>query len=412
MSDPDLCDHAFRAWTDLLRFLDEEKIKLVIDQTFALIVQNWPLFSDKTRAEASVTLEGLRKKYNTLLQGRIGFLPSLALIPMLSKLENEIARLKAKEDPVALLAIFSERCDDENSIVVRQALLELIPFLETYQSLIHQSAISQKPLPALTKLSRSLLDICVRFADDHGDIPSICATCLGLIGALDPYRMEIAREKTRMIVLNNFHNGAEVLRFAAFMLEEVLKLFQATSNTKAQGYLSWLMQELCKSSGFTSKLLAPDANAPPSPQERLWNGMDEPTRTALTPYLTSRYLIKGKKNIEPTEYPIFGPGISHGIWLRKLTYDLLRRAKEHNAKEIFGGVANVISHQDLSLDALVMPFAAAHVIIDGDEEATGNIRGELVRILEAELQGASHTEVVNIKQCSEVRGVHSVGCAR
>ena len=403
MTDVHLCDHAFRAWSELLWVLDKTKVNLVIDQTFALIVQNWPSFSDNTRVEASKTLETLRKKYNTLLQERIGFLPSLASIPMLSKLENEIARLKAKEDPVIQLTTFSERCNDENAVVVRQALLELVPFLEMHQGLIHQSAISQKPLPALTMLSRSLLDICVRFANNHSDILGICASCLGLIGALDPYRVETLREKKRIIVLSNFLNGAEVLKFAACMLEEVLKLFQATSNTKSQGYLAWLMQELCKFSKFTPEFASTKEDAAPATsQYQAWFGIDESTRTALTPFLSSRYQIMGNKKVEPVQYPIFSRGISHATWLRNFTLDLLLRAKEYNAHEIFSGVAKVIPHQDLSIDTFIVPFAAANAIIDGDEETSNNIRGELLRILETDVQGANHVEATNIKQCSEV----------
>jgi serine/threonine-protein kinase ATR len=402
MNDVHLCDHAFRAWSDLLWVLDKDNLNLVVDQTFALIVHNWPSFSADTRAAASKTLETLRKKHNSLLQDRIGNLPSLASIPMLSKLENEIARLKAKEDPVACLAVFSNRCNDENAVVVHQALSELVPFLEKHQSLIHQSAISQKPFPALTALIRSLLDIFIRFAD-HSDILRICASCLGLIGALDPYRVETLREKKRIIVLSNFLDSAEVLKFAGVMLEEVVRLFQATSNTKSQGYLAWLMQELCKFCKFTPKFASTkEDRAPVTSPYQAWFGLDGSTRTALTPFLSSKYTIMGIKKREPMQYPIFKRGISHATWLRNFTLDLLPRAKEYNAHEIFSGVAKVIPHQDLSIDTFIVPFAVANIIIDGDEQTSSNIRGELLRILEADMQGANHVDATNIKQCSEV----------
>lgn len=404
MADVHLCDFAFKSWTTLLWSLDTDSLSLLIDQTFALIVQNWHSFSDDTRTEASKTLEALRRKHNLLLQERICYLPSLASIPMLSKLEAEIARLKAKEDPAIQLGVFGKRCNDENAIVVRQALLELAPFLETHQGLIHQSAISQKPLPALTALSRSLLDICVRFANNPDDVLVPCARCLGLIGGLDPYRIEAVREKKRILVLSNFLNGAEVLKFAGFMLEEVIiKLFQATSNTKAQGYLAYLMQELCKFSKFTPEFAsAKERSSPATPQYQLWFGMDESIRTALTPFLNSRYTIRYKTKNQAIEYPLFHRSISHANWLRSFTLDLLLRAKDYNAKEIFSCIATVLKHQDLSIDTFILPFAVANAIIDGDEQTFENVRGELLRILEADVQGANHTEATNIKQCSEV----------
>ena len=102
------------------------------------------------------------------------------------------------------------------------------------------------------------------------------------------------------------------------------------------------------------------------------------------------------------QYPIFSRGISHATWLRNFTLDLLLRAKVYNAQQIFSGISTVIPHQDLSIDTFIVPFAAANVIIDGDEETFSNIRGELLSILEADIQEANHMEATNIKQCSEV----------
>ncbi|KAF2678362.1 hypothetical protein K458DRAFT_348412 [Lentithecium fluviatile CBS 122367] len=402
MADAHLCDQAFISWSDLLWVLDTKNLKLMIDQTFALIVQNWSSFADDTRAAACKTLDTLRLNHNRLLQDRICFLPSLASIPMLSKLEGEIARLKAKEDPVTHLGIFSKRCNDENAVVVRRALLELVPFLETNQGLIHESAISPKPLPALTALSRSLLDICSRFPDNHGDIPGLCAQCLGLIGGLDPYRVETVREKKRILVLSNFLQATEVLKFAAFMLEEVIiKVFQTTSNTKAQGFLAYLMQELCKFSGFTELAFPTQRTPPPEPVKEVWEGMDGTVRTALAPFLNSRYAIKGDPKAPTVQYPIFGRGLSHATWLRKFTHDLLLRAKEHNARQIFDCIAKVLRHQDHTIDTFIIPYAVVNAVIDGDDEIFKNIGWEMLSILEADMQAADHVEATNIKQCSE-----------
>lgn len=406
MADVHLCDQAFDVWSALLAVLEKKELKLVIVQTFALIVQNWSVFSDETRLKAVKTLDILRQNHNGELQEQIGYIPSLASIPMLAKLEGEIARLKAKLDPIVLFGIFSERCRDENGVVVRQALKELVPFLEHNQKLLHQSAISQKPLPVLITLTRSLLDLCVRYTEKGTDIPILCATCLGLIGGLDPYRVETVREKKRILVLSNFQVAAEVINFAAFMLEEILiKVFLSTTNANSQGYLAFLMQELCKFCGFSNEVVASTPKPRSSqltPSIQRWIDMPEWVQNTLSPFLNSRYALYGKENVPVTEYPIFSLEISHATWLRKFTHDLSYKAKEENARLIFTRVARVLRYQDLSVASFILPFAVLSVILDGEQQDFNNISRELLTVLETDLQEADHIEATNIKQCSEV----------
>ncbi|KAF1978386.1 hypothetical protein BU23DRAFT_586870 [Bimuria novae-zelandiae CBS 107.79] len=401
MADPHLCDQAFEVWSLLLTVLEETQLGLVLGQTFALIVHNWPSFSDETRLKASATLELLRTQHNQLLQSHIGHLASLSSIPMLTKLEAEIARLKARKDPITLLNHLSERCNDENSVVVQHALKELVPFLEEHQKILHQSAIDQKPLPALITLSRSLLDICVRFPGHHLELRTLCAQCLGLVGGLDPYRVETVREKKQVLVLHNFEQAAEVIQFVAFMLEEVLvKVFLSTTNARSQGWLAWLMQELCALCGFSNVVESGRASQS-TPATQRWDQFPEPVQKVLTPFLDSKYRFTTNEEVPVAQYPIFSLEISHSTWLRTFTYDVLQKAKVQNAKMFFPTIGRVARREDLSIASFILPYAVLSVVVGGDEEDVTNVGIELQTVLKTDLQGADHTEVMNIKQCSE-----------
>ncbi|CAI6340552.1 unnamed protein product [Periconia digitata] len=404
MDTPDLCDQAFDVWTTLLVTLETEHMKTIIDQTFALIIHNWPSFSEESQMKAAKALETLRSQHNVTLQERIAYIPSLASIPVFSKLEGEMTRIRATVEPVVLFGIFGARCNDENTIVVRQALKELIPFLEEHQDKLHLSAIGQKPLPALATLSRSLLDACVRFAGKDMDIPRLCAQCLGIIGGLDPYRIETIREKKRILVLSNFQSADEGINFAAFMLENVIvNVFLTTTNPQSQGFLAYLMQELCKACGFKREMTTQTQRArysQPSTAMQRWEKMPEPVRNVVTPFLSSRYSFRHKTDDAQVQYPIFTREISHGTWLRQFTYDLLLKAKEPNAQIIFNCVASVLRRQDLSIASFILPFAALSAVLDGKEEADIIVK-ELLNVLNTDLQTADQVEAANIKQCSE-----------
>lgn len=402
MADPLLCDQAFDAWSLLLAALEEAHLGPMLGQTFALIVHNWSSFSEETRLKASGTLELLRSRHNQLLQNHIGQLASLSSIPMLAKLEAETKRLKAKKDPITLLNYLIQRCNDENSVVVHHALKELVPFLEEHQRIIHQSAVSQKPLPVLLLLSRSLLDICVRFPGQHVELRSLCAQCLGLVGGLDPYRVETVREKKQVLVLHNFEQAAEVIQFVAFMLEEVLvKVFLSTTNARSQGLLAFLMQELCALCGFSS--IAESSRASQStPATQRWDDFPEPVQKVLTPFLDSKYRYTTNDDHSVVRYPIFRPGISHSTWLRKFTCDILEKPKVQNAQMFFPTIGRVARKEDLSIASFILPYAVLSVAVGGDEADVSNIGIELLAVLKTELQGLSHAEVLNVRQCSEV----------
>lgn len=403
MADPQLCDQTFLVWAALLEVLDEEDLDIVVDQTFALIAQNWEIFSEDTHVKANETLMALVKKHNGLLMERISSLPSLAAIPMLSKLERELARLKERENKVSVIDAFCVRFKDENAVVVRHALKELIPWLEEHQKILHQAAMSDKPFPSLPSLVRALLDASVQFSEDGDDIPVLCARCLGMIGGLDPFRVETVREKSHILVLSNFERLDEVIDFCAFLLEDVLvKVFHSTTNARAQGFLAYVMQELLRACGFTSLSVQRPRASQPSPALTRWMEIPETVRNTLTPFLSSRYLIKGVPQAVAQEYPIFRPGISHSAWLRAFVYDLLRKGNGDNARMIFTALARLIKGHDLSISTFILPFAVLNVIITGADNDAPLIGQELLTVLQTEIPPGDQVEAAKIKQCSEV----------
>jgi serine/threonine-protein kinase ATR len=403
MADPQLCDQTFSVWSALLAVLDEEDLELVIPQTFALIAQNWACFSEETINKANETLQSLIKKHNGLLREKIDYIPSLASIPMFSKFEGEIQRLKGMVDKAKLFGTFNQRLNDENAVVVRHALKELVPFLEENQKILHEAAISEKPFPVLPELTRSLLDASVKFSEDSEDIPIFCAKCLGMVGGLDPYKVETVREKKHILVLSNFERLDEVVDFCAFLLEHVLvKVFHSTTNARAQGFLAYVMQELLRACGFNTLTVQRPRASQPSPALRRWTEIPETVRNTLTPFLNSRYLIRGIPKRAEQVYPIFAPGISHSSWLRAFVYDLLQKGQGENARMIFTALARIIKGHDLSIATFILPFAVLNLIITGEESDTSKIGLELLTVLQSEIQPGDQTEALKIKQCSEV----------
>lgn len=382
---------------------------LVVDQTFALIVQHWDTFSEETQLLANKTVIGLTQKYDANLRMRIEYLPSLATIPMLSKTEGELVRFKSHVDIGRTFQAFSNRCKDQNAVVVRQALRELEPYLDANQKHLHQAVVGQKPLPVLAALTRSLLDASIRFSENYFDITTLCARCLGIIGGLDPYRVETVREKKRVLMLSNFSRRDEDIDFVALLLEQVLvKVFLSTTNATAQGWIAYVMQEMLKHCGFSALAVAKPRSSQASTEAQRWHDIPEPTRNVLTPFLNSRYSVNRNPALhyKSPAYPIYNSKISHGTWLQTFVYDLLQKGQGVNVEMVFPVLARVIRGFDLSIATFILPFAALNVIVSDNDQNMTHVGTELLTVLRFEIQSADQTDAVLIKQCSEVRPIH------
>lgn len=388
----------------LVGAVGEEDMTSMIVDTFSIIAQNWASFSPETQAFAHDTLADLHKKHNSTIRDNIQMIPSLTGIELLQKFDTEINRFKSAIDPLLRIEAFCQRCQEESSDLVRQSLQELVPFLNVSQRLLQESAISQQPSPAISQLYRALLEASIRFQETHSDILDLCGQCLGILGSIDPNKIEATREKRELVMLGNFDQLDEVIDFVAYMLEVVLvPAFHAASSGKTQSYLAYAMQELLKYCSFRQAVLSRQRSSEADAAHRRWIEIPETVRLTLTPYLTSKYFVTNPSTSGQSKFPIFKPQLAHGSWLRSVVFSLLLRANGDNPKLIFSALARVILGHDVTISASLLPFVIQNVVLGGTEEDFADVLEELRAVLLSyDISLLGHDEVSNIKQCSEV----------
>lgn len=405
---PELVDQAFSTWATLINSVIEDDVESIIDQTFTIIVQNWSSFSSQTQKLAYDTIADLLKRHNSIVQDRIEMIPSLDGIELLAKFASEIKRFKSSIDPITSLEAFCCRCQDENFTVVYQSLSELVPFLTDNQRLLHESAISQQPSPVISQLYRVLLDVSVRFKEGHDAMLDLCGQCLGILGSVDPNKIEAIREKRELLMLSNFGRATEVVDFVAYMLESVIvPAFHAASSGKAQSYLAYVMQELLKSGGFRQVVLARQRPSESDPVYRRWNQIPEIIRFTLMPFFDSKYFfINASNSSEQPKFPIFRPQLGHGSWARSVVFNLLLRPNEENAKIVFPILSRVIWGHDIAIAASLLPFVVQNAVVGGTEEDFADVSEEFLAILlHHDISNLSPEETENVKHCSEVGAI-------
>lgn len=389
-----------------MSLLPEDDISGLVESTIAIIVESWESFSSQTQQRAYDMLGLVFTSHQSMISDIAHKLPSLAQIDLMSKYEKDIVKMKNQKDVKNRFMSYCQRLESENAIIVDKALQELAQFLLAEQSFIHENANSEQPDPVVGDLTRSLLDTAVLFSSAKPDIAVLCARCLGMVGCLDPTRIETVREKKDTLIASNFSREEEVRDFIMTFLEEVLvKAFLSATNSRSQGFLAYAMQELLLIGEVEPATRPRSRDANVDPNYKRWNELPEYMRTVLTPFLTSRYFVTTGVPQAACTYPIFKPGMSHAQWLRSFTFDLLKKdVGSRYSQDLFQILSRIIRFQDTAIARFLIPFAVLNVIVCGSDIDKRNVAVEMNNILALPLPERTSVRE-NLKLCSQVRSI-------
>jgi len=386
---------AFSAWDAMLRNYEDDDVEAMLESTFSIIIQHWEALDRETRTLCRDTIRYLLKHRVRLIRMSIVNLPSLAHLESLEDVDDDIEQFRRPTDTSNALQIFSRRLRNENAGVVQQALTELKSYLFKHQSFVHASAISDQPDPVIALLIRATLDTCIKFNRTQTEIPTLSAECIGLIGCLDPNRVETVREQRDMVVVTNFKESGETTDFVLFTLQHVLvPVFLSTTDTASQGFFSYSMQSLLEVCDFKTvcgpTVKSGQRNAS-DPLYQRWQALPSDVRNTLTPFLTSKYKVKDLQR-PPVEYPIFRAITDgtrsnapkdrlYGAWLRTFAADLLHKPSTIHAQIIFPALSRAIRIRDTTVAHFLLPYLILHVILEGSDKNREQIGEELLSVL-------------------------------
>lgn len=400
----ELCDYAFSAWKTLISSLSEEDLEPIIDQTLAIVIRYWDNLTDESRNRACQLIDHILTNHSSLVRDTFNTMPSLASIPEMAAFDAKINDMRAQMDVRSQFLALIRRCQSENATVVEQALMELAPFLSANEEFLHDSVLSEQPDPVIAQLTRSLLDCCVKFSTTSDSITLLSARCLGLVGCLDPNRVETIKEKKDILVLSNFDRMEETVAFILFFLQNVLvDAFLSASNTRAQGFLAWAMQGLLKFCKLNAVLTQRSSDLQGKEKYKRWMELPESVRNTLTPFLTSTYTVTVVTNHPEVNYPLFSPKLTHSEWLRTLVQDLLQTGNGDNAKMVFSISSRVVKGQDISISSFLLPFAVLNRIVGGTEQEQQNLQHELMSVLSHPIPETNNNARETIISSSQVR---------
>ncbi|RAL13613.1 protein kinase MEC1 [Aspergillus homomorphus CBS 101889] len=398
----ELCNHAFKVWGILISTLQEEEVEPLVDQTMSTVLKYWDMFTEETQNHAYDLVAYILRQHGDMVRDIFNTMSSLSSIPKLANLKVEINGLRGKLDVRSKFLAFVRRSQSENAVVIEQTLEELVPFLSENEEFVHASVLSEQPDPVVSQLARALLDCCVKFNTSSETITLLSAQCLGRIGCLDPNRVDTVKEKKDILVLSNFDSMEETFDFILFFLQHILvEAFLSASNTRAQGFLAYAMQNMLRFCNLDSAVISRSRDVQGEEKYRRWMQLPEAVRNTLTPFLTSKYTVTIGAINTNCIYPLFSLKLTHGSWLRSFVQDLLRNGNGDNARLVFSVCSRVVKGQDISIASFLLPFAVLNRIVGGTEREKQDLQCELIHILSYPLSDSNSRGHENILLCSQ-----------
>ncbi|EWC44205.1 hypothetical protein DRE_06950 [Drechslerella stenobrocha 248] len=398
-----LQETALSGWKAFMTELPSVDVTPYLPVVFCLLLKYWGDFDEPSRKLSASLVADIFEKHESVLKGEADAIPPIDFDPLFKQYEQELipsrnTNLKER------LRILATRSAHESPLVVEQALVELKQYLETEEQKIRNIINDEIPDSIVAEVIRSLLDACVRHGHSQNSISKLSSECLGVIGAVDPNRIEKARKIDDLMILHDFEKAEESVQFAHFLLEHhLVGAFLSATDARAQGFLSFAMQELLKFCGFGPEVLFRQKTDPSlATTQRRWNSFSVTARNILSPYLNSKYVLSTAATGHKSTYPIFSSRKTYREWLTELLLDLLPKAQGLHTKSLFAEImSKIVKGQDLSILNFILPYIVLHIIISGTLEDTNNISLELISILKHEMPVGKNQEFETVKRCSE-----------
>uniref|UniRef100_V5E7L0 non-specific serine/threonine protein kinase n=2 Tax=Kalmanozyma brasiliensis (strain GHG001) TaxID=1365824 RepID=V5E7L0_KALBG len=378
------------SWKIFITTLRFDDIGPFVGQTAAALLSAWDRFNPERKRIAISILHYLILENAAYLKNFIDDIPSLdRLDAEIPEICRGLRGVRETWNNDRRFRNILDRSSHENTSICNESLRELQTFLTEERVYIEALTSGDSFSPLVGQCIRTLMHVAARSDVQDTDIRDLCFRCFGLIGAVDPDRIEHAVEEPVKIVLDNFENQEEAIDFSIHLIRDLLvPAFRAATDTTQQNGLAYAIQELLKVAGFNSAILTTGSNARTvgiKTRQRLAD-LPQDVVDTITPLLDSRYGAQvGKPSMRET--PIYTHSRSYGDWLQSWTSRLITKTVERcdssAAAALAGGGANksaagvastifavfrvAIRSHDVGIARHLLPHLVLHTIISGDD---------------------------------------------
>ncbi|XP_047134569.1 serine/threonine-protein kinase atr isoform X1 [Hydra vulgaris] len=273
--------------------------------------------------------------------------------------------------------------DNENEDVRNFALMHLTTTLQTYSLFLNELLANVEAIdPFVLNLINTLL---LASKQNNPQTFNYIGKCLGILGAIDPGRIESLNENSEEAVI---YTSISDISFGCDLLKELCRSFLAAGSTRAQDCAAFAIQET---------LLYYECTDKPSdrPGYRLWERFSKSIQELLYPHLFSKYVNSTNYNLSKHPTPLYQStkGSSYVDWVCNWTNRLIYSLGKTSCK-VFMSCMSIIKH-DLKVALFLLPHVVIQVVL---LKNGGLVRDEFMAVLASANSESSVSEF--IKACT------------
>lgn len=372
---------AFKAFIESLKFAE---IGPFIGPTTATFVRLWPDFTPEERKVAGKMIDYIVQNLDGLSRF-VQEIADLSNIPELSNANAALVEIRRGWSFNKKSRYLQERIASENDVVTLQALKELKSLMAGSRPRLQELAAGDSFNKTVGSLVKHLFDAAVRDGPENRQIRNMAFECIGILGALDPDRFELPPANPPFIVLQNFVDHEESIKFALHLIENLLiGAYRSTNDTKHQEFLAYAIQELLSFCGFTADLVLPSSSSKAKVDQATrdrWNSLPKNVLETCGPLLGGSFSFKEKSMPREAEYPIYSSTSSYRDWIRIFANDLILKLQGQAVKRIFGAFPPVLHLEDIAVARHLLPHLVLNALISGTEADRERARIEMETVL-------------------------------
>ena len=373
----------WKAFVHTMRYAD---LGPFVGRTTGAIVANWQHFEPIERKIAIAIVSEIASNSANLME-YVDEVVNMDHIKELKTAGEQLTSTRRSWSFRTRLQKLAEQVSRQNVAVATSAVRELRNFLLANQHELASLSQGDTFDPLTGDLIKAVLQTSRRGMDDH--LRRLSLECLGIIGALDPDRLDIKVEVTTMTIVSNFNEPDESVDFAIHLIRDLLvDAYRATNDTKLQTHIAFAIQELLKFCGFSQKVLQSSNASMPLKTRSRWSMFPKDQHETLTPLLESRYtLTDAVPQICPL--PIYPKTSTYREWVQLWTSHLLgivmaqppHSKAVRDSQSIFGVFRGVLRNQDVNVAHHLLPHLVLAVLHCRDPELGTEVGNEINAIL-------------------------------
>ncbi|CAE7142760.1 unnamed protein product [Rhizoctonia solani] len=384
---PELSEATLSTWFSFIQTLSLLDAGSLLGVTTATIVRHWKGTTPRAREWAIRILDYLLVDNGRDIRLHIDTAVSFSPVDDLKRFNKPIKHLRStSKDPLETLLT---RCKNENMNVAVQSLEELKAYLLKHRATIEGYMVGDVFSPWLGKTMRVLFEAACREGDGCEALHAEAYQCIGIVGALDPDRLDMQTGSQDQMVMHNFEDEEEAVWFTMHLISDVLvSAFRSTTDLKYQRHLAYAIQELLKQCGFTNALLKSGSQAVPTKVRSRWKSLSPEVIETVGPLLEGRFTIQAKPVVTP-QFPIYSHSPTYREWVQTWTAYLISCVKNKRAATIFEVFRPSIRNQDVRVAKQILPHLI--IAVSQSEEDLSHITQEIVTVLKDQIDSADGT---------------------